>query len=180
MTQDWTKGPLNAPKTLLEYGDFECPFCGQAYPELKRLEEAIGDQLLFVFRHFPLAQMHPHAKPAAEAAEAAGAQGRFWEMHNKLFENQDRLEADDLLAYAGELKLDLPRFVEDLETHRHAPKVRRDFLQGVRSGVNGTPTFFINGQRYNGPHTYEALLATLQGRAAPEIEPISRLPRAGL
>jgi protein-disulfide isomerase len=180
MTQDWSKGPPHAPNALLEYGDFECPFCGQAHWQLKRLEQAIGDQLLFVFRHFPLTQMHPHAQLAAEAAEAAGAQGRFWEMHDTLFENQDRLEADDLLTYAGELKLDLPRFVEDLQTHRHAPKVRRDFLQGVRSGVNGTPTFFINGQRYNGPHTYEALLATLQGRATPEIEPISRLPWAGI
>src|SRR5688572_12883653 len=104
--EDWVRGPADAPVTLLEYGDFECPFCGQAFWELKRLEQAVGDRVRFVFRHFPLAQAHPHARLAAEAAEAAGAQGKFWEMHDTLFANQRALELSDLLAYADDIGLD--------------------------------------------------------------------------
>jgi protein-disulfide isomerase len=174
--QDWAKGPSDAPVTLTEYGDFECPSCGRAFWELKELEEAAGDRVRFVFRHFPLSQMHPHALIAAEAAEAAGAQGHFWEMHQKLFMNQDNLEPPALLRYAADLELDLPSFSRDLQEHRHLAKVRRDFMDGVRSGVNGTPTFFINGERWNGPFTAEALLAGIEGRLGPNVEPLSGLP----
>ena len=174
--KDWTKGPADAPVTLLEYGDFECPFCGQAFWELNRLEQAVGDRVRFVFRHFPLAQAHPHARLAAEAAEAAGAQGRFWEMHDTLFSNQGALELSDLLAYADEIGLDRRRFTRDLQEHRFAAKVRRDFMEGVRSGVNGTPTIFINGLRWDGPYTATALLAAIRGDRSQDVEPMTGLP----
>ncbi len=170
--KDWAKGPADAPVTLLEYGDFECPFCGQAFWELKRLEHAVGDQVRFVFRHFPLAQAHPHATQAAEAAEAAGAQGKFWQMHDMLFTNQRALELRDLRAYATELDLDVSRFTRDLQEHRFLTKVRRDFMEGVRSSVNGTPTIFIDGERWNGPYTATGLLAGIHGNRAPEVEPL--------
>jgi protein-disulfide isomerase len=174
--KDWVRGPAHAPVTLLEYGDFECPFCGQAFWELKRLEQAVGDRVRVVFRHFPLAQAHPHATLAAEAAEAAGAQGKFWEMHDTLFTNQRALERSDLLEYADELGLDRPRFTRALQEHRFLPKVRRDFMEGVRSGVNGTPTIFINGERWNGPYAAAALLAGIRGHGSPEVEPMTGLP----
>jgi protein-disulfide isomerase len=177
--KDWARGPANAPVTLLEYGDFECPFCGRAFWEVKRLEQAVGDQVRFVFRHFPLVQAHPHAGLAAEAAEAAGAQGKFWEMHDMLFSNQSALELSDLLGYADEIGLDEARFTRDLEDHRFLPKVRRDFREGVRSGVNGTPSFFINGQRWNGPYTATALLAGIRGNRSPDVEPMTGLPWGG-
>ena len=160
--------------TLLEYGDFECPFCGQAFWELKRLEESVGDQVRFVFRHFPITQAHPHAQLAAESAEAAGAQGKFWEMHDTLFANQQALEVSDLLGYADDLGLDVPRFSRDLQERRFSPKVRRDFMEGVRSGVNGTPTIFINGERWNGPFAAAALLAGIRGNRSPDMEPMTR------
>jgi protein-disulfide isomerase len=169
--EDWARGPADAPVTILEYGDFECPYCGRAFRELKRLESAVGDRLRFVFRQFPLTQLHPHAQLAAEAAEAAGAQGMFWEMYDALFENQRDLEPPALLTYAADLGLDVGRFTRDLDEHRWLPKVRRDFMEGVRSGVNGTPTFFINGERHNGDYTAEALLAIIEPSTGPEIGP---------
>jgi protein-disulfide isomerase len=174
--KDWVRGSADAPVTLLEYADFECPFCGQAFRELKRLERAAGDRLRFVFRHFPLTQAHPHARLAAEAAEAAGAQGKFWEMHDTLFTHQRALELSDLLAYADDLGLDTARFARDLEQHRFSPKVRRDFMEGVRSGVNGTPTAFINGERWDGPFTDAALLAGIRGNRSSNVEPMTGLP----
>ena len=174
--KDWVRGPADAPVTLLEYGDFECPFCGRAFRELKRLEQSVGDQVRFVFRHFPLTQVHPHARLAAEAAEAAGAQGKFWEMHDTLFTHQQALELSDLLAYADDLGLDSPGFSRDLQEHRFTPKVRRDFMEGVRSGVNGTPTIFINGQRWNRPYAAAALLAGIRGSRSPDVEPMTGLP----
>ncbi|HEY8927028.1 MAG TPA: thioredoxin domain-containing protein [Polyangia bacterium] len=174
--KDWVRGPADAPLTLLEYGDFECPFCGQAFHELERLERTVGDQVRFVFRHFPLAQLHPHARMAAEAAEAAGAQGKFWEMHDTLFTNQQALDPSDLLTYADDIGLDRPRFSRDLQEHRFAPKVRRDFMQGVRSGVNGTPTIFVNGERWNGHFTAAALLTAIRGDRIPDVEPMTGLP----
>jgi protein-disulfide isomerase len=170
---DWAKGPAAAPVTLLEYGDFECPFCGRAWVELKQLESLLEDHLRFVFRHFPLSQAHPHAMLAAEAAEAAGDQGKFWEMHDTLYRNQHHLEAPALVGYAADLGLDLARFSRDLQEHRHFAKVRRDFLEGVRSGVNGTPTLFINGRRHDGAYTAEAVLAAIEGRPAPMREPMT-------
>ena len=176
---DWAKGPADASITLLEYGDFECPYCGSVFWELRRLESAVGDQVRFVFRHFPLTQVHPHALLAAEAAEAAGAQGRFWEMHDLLFQNQQNLEAPALLAYAADLGLDMGRVTRDLQEHRYLQKIQRDFVEGVRSGVNGTPTFFINGERHNGAYTAEALLAAIEQRVGPDIEPMTGLPWEG-
>ncbi|HTO71230.1 MAG TPA: thioredoxin domain-containing protein [Myxococcota bacterium] len=147
---DHQLGNPSAKVTLVEYGDFECPHCGRAHGIVKPLVEKLGDGILFVFRNFPLAQIHPHAYRAALAAEAAGAQGRFFPMHDVLFEHQGALEATDLLHYAKELELDLERFRRDLRGETFADKIRDDFRSGVRSGVNGTPTFFLNGARYDG------------------------------
>src|SRR5271165_3448730 len=115
--RDHTEGPANAPLTLVEYGDYECPYCGAAYPILKEVQARLGDALRFVFRNFPLAEMHPHALLAAEAAEAAGGQGHFWPMHDTLFEHQNALGLAQLRGYAKKLRLDLSRFSQDLETH---------------------------------------------------------------
>jgi protein-disulfide isomerase len=153
------RGPADAPVTLVEYGDFECPHCGQAHLVVDQIEGLLGDSLCLVFRHFPLSTVHPHAQMAAEAAEAAGAQRRFWEMHDVLFENQHALDEVHLVQYAEMIGLDLQRFVRDLEEDRFAAKVREDFLSGVHSGVNGTPTFFINGVRHNGGYDLHSLLA---------------------
>ena len=142
--RDHVIGPETARVTLLEYGDYECPYCGAAHPVVKDVVRAMGDDLRFAYRHFPLTQTHPHAYQAAEAAEAAGAQGRFWEMHDLLFENQDRLSLRDVMTLATALELDLERFVTDLRSHAYAGRLREDFLSGIRSGVNGTPTFFVN------------------------------------
>jgi len=160
--RDHVRGPATAPLTLLEYGDYECPFCGAAHPIVKEVERLLEGDLRFAYRHFPLSQIHPHAYQAAEAAEAAGAQGRLWEMHDQLFEHQDRLDISDLITYADALGLDLTRFVHDLETHAHAPRLREDFLSGVRSGVNGTPTFFVNGVRHNGGYDLPSLVEALR------------------
>jgi protein-disulfide isomerase len=160
--RDHVIGAQTAPVTIVEYGDYECPFCGAAHPVTKTLQRALGDNLRFAYRHFPLSQIHLHAYQAAEAAEAAGAQGSFWEMHDILFENQRRLSTQDLLAYAGTLGLELEPFAEDLAEHRHAPKIREDFLSGVRSGVNGTPTFFINGVRHDGGYDLDSMLEAVQ------------------
>lgn len=160
--RDHMQGPPDAPVTLVEYGDYECPFCGAAYPIVKAIQERLGDQLCFVFRNFPLSEAHPHAEDAAEAAEAAGGQGKFWPMHDMLYENQDALEPDDLDQYARALRLDLPRFVKELSEHVSAERVREDFRSGVRSGVNGTPTFFINGVRHDGGYDMASLLAAIE------------------
>jgi Protein-disulfide isomerase len=147
---DHVAGPDDAPVTLVEYGDYECPHCGLAHPIVKAVQQELGSQLRFVFRNFPLAEAHPHARLAAQAAEAAAAQGKFWEMHDIVFEHQDALEVEDLIGYAKSLGLDAAQFSRDLETGTYAKKVRDDFRNGVRSGVNGTPTFFVNGVRYDG------------------------------
>jgi protein-disulfide isomerase len=146
-------GPADAPVTLVEYGDLECPYCGAAHPIVKDIQRRMGDGLRFVFRHFPLKEVHPHAFHAAEATEAAAAQGgdaAFWAMHDTLFEHQHALEDADLVRYAEAIGLDAGRFARDLEAGTYARRVRDDFRSGVRSGVNGTPTFFISGQRYEG------------------------------
>jgi protein-disulfide isomerase len=155
---DHLVGKAEAPATLLEYGDYECPFCGRAHLVIEELLQRVGDEVRFAFRNFALTQVHPQALAAAQAAEAAGAQGRFWPMHSMLYENQDALEFDDLVAYAQSLDLDTRRFVEELRMGIHLPKVRCDFRSGVRSGVNGTPTFFVNGVRLDAPWSLETLL----------------------
>jgi protein-disulfide isomerase len=159
---DHMQGPKTAPLTLVEYGDFQCPQCGRAYPIVRGLQEALGDDMRFVYRHFPLATIHPRAEPAAEAAEAAAAQRRFWEMHDTLFEDQEALEDEDFVEYAAELNLDARRFVDEMVRRLHATRVQEDFLGGARSGVNGTPTFFINDVRHEGAFDYATLLAALE------------------
>ena len=159
---DHAQGPANAPVTIVEYGDYECPYCGEAYPVTKALQQRLGNQLRFVFRNFPLNEAHPHAEHAAEAAEAAGAQGKFWEMHDLLYENQDALEDEDLSRYAHALHLDEKRFVKDMSEHRYAERVREDFRSGAKSGVNGTPTFFINGVRHDGPFDLKSMIAAIE------------------
>jgi protein-disulfide isomerase len=173
---DHIRGSADAAVIMVEYADFECPFCGQAYPIVKALEKKLGDTLAVVFRHFPLTTVHLHAELAAEAAEAAGAQHRFWEMHDVLFENQDALAPADLLEYAVALGLDTERFTKELADHRYAPKVRDDFIGGVRSGVNGTPAFFINGVRHEGPYDAASLLAAILLAASDAAH--SPLPRS--
>src|SRR5436190_85628 len=163
--RDHIRGVLTAPVTLVEYGDFECPYCGQAHSILDDLLEEMDGAVRLVFRHFPLAQMHPHAQSAAEASEAAGAQGRFWEMHDLLFENQDALDAVSILGYAGVLRLDLRRFEQELVEGVYTLRVRSDFAGGVRSGVNGTPSFFINGHRHDGAWDLPTLTATVRAEA---------------
>jgi protein-disulfide isomerase len=147
---DHATGPEDAPVTLVEYGDYQCPYCGMAYLVVKSAQRELGKQLRFVFRNFPLAEAHPHARLAAQAAEAAAAQGKFWEMHDLLFEHQDALEVEDIIGYAKSLGFDTVQFGRDLKDGTYAKRVRDDFRSGVRSGVNGTPTFFINGSRYEG------------------------------
>ena len=159
--RDHVLGPPDAPAALVEYGDFECPHCRQAYPIVESVREALGPRLQFAYRHFPLTQIHPHAARAAEAAEAAGAQERFWEMHAVLFANQHALEDPDLIRYADHLGLDVARFAGELAEHAWAPRVREDFMSGVRGGVNGTPTFFVNGLRHDAPWDAGTLLETL-------------------
>jgi protein-disulfide isomerase len=164
--RDHIQGPSTAAVTLLEYGDYECPYCGAAYPIVKQVQEAMGDGLRFVFRNFPISTSHPHAEQAAEAAEAAAAQDQFWPMHDLLYENQQRLEVNDLLGYADSLGLDVERFKRELEGHVHAPRVHEDFMSGVRSGVNGTPSFYVNGVRYEDSYDFDTLLGALQRATA--------------
>jgi protein-disulfide isomerase len=160
--QDHIQGPPTAPVTLVEYGDYECPYCGAAHPIVKRLQEYLGDRLRFVFRNFPLTTVHPHAEHTAEAAEAAGAQGNFWEMHDELFEHPRALLDRKLDEYAAAVGLDTDRFSRDTEDQVHTDRGRADFMSVVRSGVNGTPTFFINGYRHNGAHDFDTLLTAIE------------------
>jgi len=166
-SRDHQMGPADAPVVLVEYGDYECPYCGEAYPIVQALQRAVQDSLLLVFRNFPLAQAHPHAEAAAMAAESAAAQGKFWEMHDTLFEHQDALDDDSLAQYANALGLDINQFAKDMRDRRHQNHIREDFRGGVRSGVNGTPTFFINGARYDGPRDLRSMRAAIESAARP-------------
>lgn len=163
-TEDHAQGAPDAPLVLIEYGDYQCRLCGQAYPAVKALQERFGSELRFVFRNMPLSRTHPEAQLAAEAAEAAGAQGKFWEMHDALYENQHSLGPELIRELARKIGLDMQRFEEDLAERRFRQRVRQDFLGGVRSGVNGTPTFFINGERYDGHADEEELATALEQR----------------
>jgi protein-disulfide isomerase len=160
--RDHVLGRSTATLTLLEYGDYECPFCRAAQGTVEQLLQVAGDEMRYAYRHFPLTQIHPHAEQAAEASEAAAEQGAFWEMHSLLFERQDRLGTRDLLGYAATLGLDVARFAAELGSRVHEPRVREDFIGGVRSGVNGTPTFFVNGRRHDGSHDLVSLLTALR------------------
>jgi protein-disulfide isomerase len=159
--RDHIRGSADGPIKLLEYGDYQCPFCGGAHAIVQEIQRRLGDDLLFAFRNFPLTNIHPHAEHAAEAAEAAGAQGNFWGMHDLLFENQGALQDEDLATYAAELGLDEARFIREVASSAYASRIREDFKSGVRAGVNGTPTFFINGERYDGALDFKHLLDTL-------------------
>jgi protein-disulfide isomerase len=163
---DHVRGNRDAPVTLLEYGDYECPYCGRAYIILEKLYQSAGDMYKFAFRNFPLTQIHPHALQAAAAAEAAALQKKFWEMHDILYEHQDMLEERDLVNYAEVLGLNIEKFVLDMGSPKVERKIRSDFMSGVRCGVNGTPTFFINGHRHEGSYELDDLLAAIQQAAA--------------
>ena len=162
---DHYQGSPNAAIILVEYGDYECPFCGAAYADLKEIQQALGDKLGFVFRNFPLAEMHPHARDAAQATEAAGAQKAFWQMHDTLYENQEDLALENIARYAEALGLDAARLINEIESGLYAKRVQDDFRGGVRSGVNGTPTFFINDIRYDGPHDVASMVKALSGQS---------------
>ncbi len=164
-TRDHIQGAIDAPIALLEYGDYECPFCGEVHPIVKEIQRQLGDDLCFAFRHFPLTNVHPNAEHAAEAAEAAGKQRSFWPMHETLFAHQYALDDVSLAEYAGALGLDAERLIEEVISGAYAGRVREDFKIGVRAGVNGTPCFFINGQRYDGARGLEPLLAALSQSA---------------
>ena len=162
--RDHISGSADGSIRLLEYGDYECPFCGEAQPIVKEIQRRLGADLLFAFRHFPLTNIHPRSEHAAEAAEAAATQGDFWDMHNTLFENQEALEDEDLATYAADLGLDETRLIREVASSIYAPRIREDFRSGVRGGVNGTPTFFVNGERYDGTRDLKNLLNALTAK----------------
>jgi protein-disulfide isomerase len=162
---DHVQGPANARIELVEYGDYECPHCGRAYPIIKKIQQQLGNDLKFIFRNFPIAEAHPHAVNAALAAEAAALQQKFWEMHDMIFENQDQLEWEHLLAYAKAIKLDLNRFKTDVKSKALQDKVETDFESGIRSGVNGTPSLFINGKKFEGDWAGGELMESLKVQA---------------
>lgn len=164
--EDHVRGPEDAPVTVVEYADFECPYCGRAEPTIRELLSSLGDEVRYVFRHLPLNDVHPHAQMAAEATEAAHAQGRFWEMHDLLFDHQGDLRARDLVRYAEQLELDVERFNNEIRSHEHAGRVARDVESAELSGVSGTPTFFINGQRHHGAYDIRTLSAAVRSARA--------------
>ena len=160
--KDHLEGDPKASIELVEYGDYECPHCGRAYGIIKNIQHQLGKDLRFYFRNFPLSEIHPHATAAAIAAEAAALQDSFWPMHDIIFENQEHLGIVHLVGYAKELGLDVDQFKKDLESEALAAKVEKDFESGVRSGVNGTPTFYINGEKYTGNWDQLVLLPYLK------------------
>lgn len=159
---DHTQGPADAPVTLVEYGDYQCPYCGQAYPIVKDLQSRFGPRLRFVFRNMPLKNAHPQAELAAEAAEAAALQGKFWQMHDLLYEHQRELGSEFVTKAAARLHLDVDAFTKAIETGQVRARVERDFMDGVRSGVNGTPTFFLNGTRFDDSWDADTLGAAIE------------------
>ena len=159
---DHILGPASAPATLVEYGDYQCPACGAAYPVVNMVLRRFGPKLRYVFRHFPLTQVHPDAEAAAESAEFAGAHGRFWEMHDGIYENQNRLGLPLLFELARALGLSELELRNALASEKYATKVRSDFLGGVRSGVNGTPSFFINEHQHEGTYAFAELVSAIE------------------
>jgi len=160
-SEDHVQGPENAEATLVEYGDYECPYCGRAHPIVKQVQKHFGKRLRLVFRNFPLSEMHPQAEAAAETAEFAGAQGKFWQMHDLLYENQARLGAPLYLELAQQLELPAADLRKALADGTYKTRVHADFNGGVRSGVNGTPTFFINGHRHDGSFDFDDLVLAI-------------------
>ena len=168
--RDHSIGPADAPVTLVEYGDYQCPYCGRAFPIVQEVRRRLGDQLRFVFRHFPLTQIHEHAEHAAEVAEAAAAQGKFWPMHDWLFTHQFALDDESLLEGVRDLGLDVERVRRELADATHRARVREDFSSGIKSGVNGTPTFYINGVRHDADYGLETLIAAIETAAASGLQ----------
>ncbi|MCB0860371.1 MAG: Na+/H+ antiporter NhaA [Solirubrobacterales bacterium] len=162
LERDHYLGPTDAPFVLVEYGDYECPFCGKATGMIRELRERMGDQLLYVYRHLALVDVHPHAELAAESAEAAGEQGKFWEMHVELYDHQGDLDIEDLIGYAAKLGLDVDRFVEDVQAGKLSRRVQEDAASGDASGAHGTPTFFVNGVRHTGAYDAVSLAEELR------------------
>jgi protein-disulfide isomerase len=159
--RDHIRGPASAPVTLVEYGDYECPYCGLANPIVDEIRQELGDGLRFVFRNFPLSEVHPYSEHAAEIAEAAGMHHKFWDMHDMLYAHQDALDDQHLAEYLALLGVPTPEANLALAKHAYLGRVREDFMSGVRSGVNGTPTFFINGLRHDGSYERNELLAAI-------------------
>ena len=163
--RDHIQGDPKALLTLVEYGDYQCPFCGAAYPEVKKVQKDLGSKLRFVFRNFPLTNVHEFAQVAAETAEAASVQGKFWEMHDFLYEHQRTLGDHSVaLGYAKKLGLDTQKFDREISQHVYEKRIKDDFMGGVRSGVNGTPTFYANGVRHDGPAEAEAIIESLKAK----------------
>jgi protein-disulfide isomerase len=162
--RDHVQGNADAKATLLEYGDYQCPYCGEAYGIVKRVQEKFGSDLRFVFRNFPLTEVHPKAEFGAELAESSSDQGKFWEMHDYIYEHQQYLSNEDFFLQFAESKLglDAQRIKKEVATHAHLPSIREDFISGVRSGVNGTPTFFINGSRHNDDYQFGTLVSAIE------------------
>jgi protein-disulfide isomerase len=159
--RDHIRGPASAPVTLVEYGDYECPYCGLANPIVDEIRQELGDGLRFVFRNFPLSEIHPHSEHAAEIAEAAGMHNKFWEMHDMLYRHQKALDDQHLAEYVAQLHVPTSEIKLALSQHAYSDRLREDFMSGVRSGVNGTPTFFINGLRHDGSYERDELLAAI-------------------
>jgi protein-disulfide isomerase len=166
--RDHIEGPADAPLVLVEYGDYQCPYCGAAYPIVKRIQKELGSDLRFVFRNFPITNAHPEAEWAAETAEAAGAQGKFWEMHDFLYENQRFMGDDAYFAKAeAKLRLDAKRIAGEVAKGAYSARIQEDYMSGIKSGVNGTPTFFINGVRYDGHPEFGPMITALKGAQKP-------------
>jgi protein-disulfide isomerase len=163
--EDHVDGPERAELELVMYGDFQCPYCTAAFPIVSRIRDQLAGRLLFAFRHFPLREIHPDAERAAQAAEAAAAQGAFWQMHDRMYESRGALGREDLISYATELGLDTERFTAELDSGEHAPRVQRDVDSGLASGVPGTPTFFVGGRRHTGSFDAQSLTAALEATA---------------
>ena len=164
--RDHSQGPTTAAVTLVQYGDYECPYTRQSTTIVRAIQQQLGEQLRFVFRNFPLTEIHPHALHAALAAEAAAAQGKFWQMHDTIFHHQHTLEDADLEQFAEAVGLDMQQFARDMEERPYISRIEEDLKSGIRSGVRGTPTFFINGVLYPGSWEQEALLAALEEAGA--------------
>ncbi len=163
--EDHVDGPDRAELELVMYGDFQCPYCTAAYPIVRRIRDQLAGRLIFAFRHFPLRDVHPDAQRAAEAAEAASAQGAFWEMHDRMYESHGALSREDLIHHATELGLEVDRFVTELDSSVHAPRVQRDVDSGLASGVTGTPGFFVGGRLHAGSFDAASLTAALETSA---------------
>lgn len=170
---DHIRGPVDAPLTLVEYGDFECPFCAKSTGVARELRQRFGDELRYVFRHLPLPDVHPHAELAARAAEAASAQGNFWAMHDLLFAHQDQLQLEDLVGYAADIGLDVEQFLRDIDDEEVYARVRADVASAEASGARGTPTFFVGDRRHIGPYDAETLAAALEASRVRQAEGLS-------